>query len=155
MHNCWPSLSVQGDAVSSFACKLKILKRRIIWSKKNVFGSLTSQKRKILSELDSMDLQIDSGLVTDDLLQYKSLLVSQYSSLIKDEEIYWKQRSKVQWLSEGDSNTDFFHRTASHHRRKNSIHFVLVNDVLITDYAEIRKALHSSLSSLVFPVLAG
>lgn len=33
----------------------------------------------------------------------------------------WRQRSQVQWLSEGDSNTYFFHKVACSSRRVNII----------------------------------
>ena len=36
-------------------------------------------------------------------------------------EIFWKQRSRVQWLTEGDKNNAFFHRSASNHKRRDTI----------------------------------
>ena len=33
----------------------------------------------------------------------------------------WQQRSKVQWLKNGDQNTKFFHRTTTQRKRKNFI----------------------------------
>lgn len=44
------------------------------------------------------------------------------------EEIFWKQRSRIQWLIEGDRNTSFFHRSSLKHKRRNTIHS-LFNDI--------------------------
>lgn len=43
------------------------------------------------------------------------------ASLILQEETYWRQRSKVYWLADGDTNSKFFHASASARKRKNTI----------------------------------
>lgn len=42
--------------------------------------------------------------------------------LLKDEEFYWQQRAKAFWLSEGDTNSKFFHAYASARKKANRIH---------------------------------
>ena len=37
------------------------------------------------------------------------------------EEVMWQQRSRINWLAEGDWNTRFFHLRATLHRKKNKI----------------------------------
>ncbi|XP_019186580.1 PREDICTED: uncharacterized protein LOC109181284 [Ipomoea nil] len=37
------------------------------------------------------------------------------------EDAYWRQRAKQHWLKEADANTKFFHRYASHRKKKNTI----------------------------------
>ena len=54
------------------------------------------------------------------------------------EEIMARQRSRISWLSEGDSNTKFFQRKASAQRAKNSITQLDRNDeTTCTDPVEL------------------
>lgn len=40
---------------------------------------------------------------------------------LEREEMMWKQRSRLQWLKEGDQKTRFFHSQASQRRKRNMI----------------------------------
>ena len=41
--------------------------------------------------------------------------------MLIDKEVYWKQRSRTDWLLEGDRNTKFFHAKASVQKKENKI----------------------------------
>lgn len=45
-------------------------------------------------------------------------------SILNQEEIYWKQRSSITWLKEGDSNTKFVHQIVNGRRNKNNIYHI-------------------------------
>jgi hypothetical protein len=46
---------------------------------------------------------------------------SQLTHLSKVEEKYWRQRSRIDWLTKGDANTTFFHAFANARRWKCAI----------------------------------
>ncbi|PON63356.1 Endonuclease/exonuclease/phosphatase [Parasponia andersonii] len=48
-------------------------------------------------------------------------LEKKLEDLLNKEEVYWRQRSKVEWLKSGDQNTSYFHKKASNRRKKNQI----------------------------------
>lgn len=52
------------------------------------------------------------------------------------EEIMWRQRSRIQWLAEGDGNTNFFHQKATNRRRKNRITQLAREDGTVCQDAE-------------------
>ena len=49
------------------------------------------------------------------------------------EELMWRQRSRVQWLSKGDKNIHFFHQHASRRKKKNKIDRLVKPDGDFTD----------------------
>jgi len=48
-------------------------------------------------------------------------LSKKMDDLLQKQEIYWAQRSRLNWLKHGDRNTKFFHARASQRKRRNHI----------------------------------
>ncbi|XP_030969950.1 uncharacterized protein LOC115990242 [Quercus lobata] len=86
------------------------------WSKTS-FGSVRrelKEKRKLLSKAE---LAASRG----EDVTWVRVLEQEVNLLMDREAQMWSQRSKIQWLRDGDRNTQYFHSKASQRRRRNYI----------------------------------
>lgn len=60
--------------------------------------------------------------------------------LQKMEENYWKQKSVVKWVVEGEGNTKYFHGLVKQKRCKGRIHFIEENGQRITNDEELQTS---------------
>lgn len=81
----------------------------------SVFGSRPKAIEDTRRQLQNLLASPSSPIVE----QSRKVLASNLNSLMSQDHEYWKQRSRVLWLSEGDRNTKFFHTKASTRRRSN------------------------------------
>lgn len=59
----------------------------------------------------------------------------------REEEEYWRIRSRVTWLAKGDSNTSFFHKIATANRRRNFIYQLKDADGLYVYDEELKQSM--------------
>jgi len=56
--------------------------------------------------------------MTDESIAAKKEILLQLELQLEQEEIYWVQRARANWLKHGDRNTNFFHHFASSHKKR-------------------------------------
>ncbi|KAK3228941.1 hypothetical protein Dsin_000822 [Dipteronia sinensis] len=89
------------------------------WSKVR-FGNMGKQIEDISREIELLYRRCgDKGV-----MQMIKSLEKGVEGFLEKDEIYWKQRSRADWLSAGDRNSKFFHNRASARKRKNFISFL-------------------------------
>lgn len=113
LYQSWQDSGVLNDLPSKLkSCQAKLKS----WAGKK-FDHLC---RKLVSLRRSLNHILNSNEVVHNFQRIVEL-EHDIDRLSLQEEIHWKQRSRVNWLGSGDRNTKFFHATASEQRRKNHI----------------------------------
>ena len=70
---------------------------------------------------------------------------------MREEEIKWYQRSKAQFILEGDSNTRYFHMVANGRHRKNYIHSLNQDEGVIEGQNELKQYITNYYKTLFGP----
>nr|GEY65236.1 RNA-directed DNA polymerase, eukaryota [Tanacetum cinerariifolium] len=99
------------------------------------FSAITrsSVKRGIMEELKVINLSLDSGVSSDDLLLKRKELNRKLYDIKQSEASDFIQKSKVRWAIEGDENSKFFHGLINKKRSQLSIRGIFVDGDWITD----------------------
>ena len=100
--------------------RLKNLKKhlkRLAWEKGNVFENVIN----IRDKLKKVQTEIDRDPDDKKLREEESAILVEYMDSLKIEEKLLFQKTKIKWLSLGDRNNAFFHRTLKSRYHKNRI----------------------------------
>ncbi|XP_074271258.1 uncharacterized protein LOC141595186 [Silene latifolia] len=95
----------------------------------NILEEGITARQKQLCRLDSKERTVDN-------VRLRRKLVTEIANLRRQEELYWRQRSRALWLKDGDKNTKFFHTRAGERKRKNHI-AKLIDDKGVTTQGDV------------------
>ncbi|KAL0367264.1 UNVERIFIED_CONTAM: putative mitochondrial protein [Sesamum radiatum] len=93
-------------------CKLGLFK----WS-----GQTFSNLERKINALENDITRLNEQRLTVEAKLKRSTLMIELEELINAREVKWKQRSKIEWLKDGDKNTSYFHSKASSRWEKNQV----------------------------------
>ncbi|GJS82595.1 RNA-directed DNA polymerase, eukaryota, reverse transcriptase zinc-binding domain protein [Tanacetum coccineum] len=102
------SNKVDGFFMFSLVSKLKMLKkplRKLNFEQGNLFENVKCLKTKLASVQSSMNADPHNNSLREEELK----TLKAYKAALKDEESFLRQKSKVEWLRAGDSNSKYFH----------------------------------------------
>ena len=129
----WDNYHFQGTPSYILAKKFTALKSNLKKWNESDFDNITVKKQQLWSKLNALDVKEDSQPLSE---EEKLVQASFHADLEKAallEEISLRQKSKVLFLQDGDSNTRFFHRMANSNRRNNCIESLMINGAVSTN----------------------
>jgi exonuclease III len=140
----------QGTKMYRFQQRLKNFKQMLKHWNRNTFGDIFQGIKDAENRLAEIQRIFISGARTVELMKEEEKLQMQLEQRRKQEEILWRQKSRVQWLKEGEKNTKFFHRTMIHRRHINRItHLEDEQGNLIREHAHIEEELNRYYQNLL------
>ncbi|KAJ9536709.1 hypothetical protein OSB04_un000094 [Centaurea solstitialis] len=118
---------VFGSFMHKFVTHLKHLKHPLR-KLRGRYGDISKRVEDVRSTLNVIQLAVDldptNRMIKGELRKARM----DYEQARLDEESFYRQRAKVRWLKEGDSNTKFFHNTVKERRNRNYIRSILDAD---------------------------
>ena len=101
------------------------------------FGNITAKKQQLWSKLNALDVKEDNQPLFKEKKLEKASFRADLEKAVLLKEISWRQKSRVLFLKEGDSNTRFFQRMANSNRRNNCIENLMIEGALSSNQDRI------------------
>ncbi|KAK2417953.1 hypothetical protein QL285_040194 [Trifolium repens] len=95
--------------------------------KKNVFGNIYIQKSDLMARINGIQRKLHTDRHNKFLERLEQQLQRELDTVLQQEEAMWFQKSRSQWIKDGDRNTRYYHVKAITRRRRNKI-LMLKND---------------------------
>lgn len=108
------------------------------WAKRS-FGSIKLCKLSILHKLEALDTAKESHFLEYLEQTKESNLHLELGSLLHQEELYWRQLSRLTWMKEENLNIKFFHKVANSHYNRNFIFGIQHNNAWVIYHVDIRR----------------
>ncbi|XP_027171591.1 uncharacterized protein LOC113771176 [Coffea eugenioides] len=131
VQEAWLSGST-GRPMRRFLHKLKAVKAALTVWNKNVFGNVFDAVKQAEEEVAQLEAEAAARPSPE-----VDLRLVQASSVLKEallcQAIFWRQKSRLRWLKEGDANSKFFHSYVRQRRVKVRIHRLQTSSSAWTD----------------------
>ncbi|GKE06412.1 RNA-directed DNA polymerase, eukaryota [Tanacetum coccineum] len=118
------------NAMLNLMYKLKYLKKKIrAWN--GMRKCSKNSKYMLKMELADLDVIIDKGDASDDIISKRTEVVNSIEELDKLQSMEAAQKAKIKWAIEGDENSKYYHGILNKKRNQYSIRGVLASGLSI------------------------
>jgi exonuclease III len=138
---------VSGSPFFVWEEKLRRLKATLkLWAKN--LASPLEERRQAQENLELHQQAMEEVTITQTLLKQEADIQSKLHKSCREEEIYWRMKSRALWLQDGDKNTAFFHKHTQSRINYNSIEEIHWQGQVYRDAHSIKEAAHNHFKNL-------
>ncbi|XP_074318405.1 uncharacterized protein LOC141655213 [Silene latifolia] len=138
--NCWTQ-RIRGTHMYGVVRKLKLLKPCLKQLNRTHFSAVENQSDMAQIKLNHIQKLLVQSPGDEDLVKHEYEAHKQFLFLYEAKMKFLKQKAKAHWLTEGDSNSSYFHGLIKARRKTNSIYQIKDHqDKLHTDEVGIQMA---------------
>ncbi|XP_058784197.1 uncharacterized protein LOC131658967 [Vicia villosa] len=136
----WDDIKFQGRGDYVLKEKLRLIKERLRWWEKNIFGKIDLEIEENVKELNKWDdrERWEEEIHLNNVKASKNIWFN-----LKLKENMLIQKSRMRWLNNGDENTRFFHNTVKERRRLNRICMVDSNEGVASSVNEVKETVRN------------
>ncbi|GKV29990.1 hypothetical protein SLEP1_g38860 [Rubroshorea leprosula] len=135
----WNSAGVEGW--KGYVCKEKLKRLRNKLKKWNseVFGSFEKQIAEAATKINEVDNKNEDGELTEEDIMLRKEGFSELWEAWKRREVAWKQKTKLDWVKQGDANSKLFHRIMNSNRRRKMIRGIYKDGAWIEEPSVVKQ----------------
>jgi hypothetical protein len=134
----WKSFQVQGKKAYVLKEKFRLLKDCLRKWNREVFGILDLNIDKTVKELNDIEGLLGEDDVDLEITRREGLNKDFWSQLHFKESLL-KQKSRMRWVKEGDSNSRYFHESIKSRRRRNQLVALKNGDNWVQGVEEVKE----------------
>ncbi|XP_039029206.1 uncharacterized protein LOC120163306 [Hibiscus syriacus] len=146
VRNSWLH-NASGNPISVLFSKLKRLKTSLKEFNNENFKNLQTQVKVKRTDLELQQLRTLKG---EDGIEKEIIIQDELKILEEAENLFLKQKVKIQWIKNGDKNTKFFHSILAFKNKRNTIRVLIdENGNRLESFDDMAKEFTSCFSNLL------
>ena len=135
----WERPVVGGTPIQRWNNKIRALCTYLARWARHTTGFLRKEKQRLSSIINDLEALAEVRPLSVHEIEIKSQSNAQIARLLREEELKWYQRSKAQFILEGDSDTRYFHGVANGRHRKKRIHSLVQDEGTIEGHEQLKS----------------